>query len=126
VARLATLVVGVAGTGIALVMAATDLRSLYLMFLEVLGLLGGTLTGLFVLGIFSRRANSRGALIGAILSAAIVLAIRQTHPLNVYAYAPIGLAACAGIGWLFSWTSSGAAQGQDGLTIHALKRKAIS
>jgi len=89
VARVVTLVVGTAGTVVALVMAATDIRSIYLTFLEILGLLGGTLTGLFILGIFSRRSSGRGALAGAVMSAAMVFAVRTTHPLNVYAYASI-------------------------------------
>ena len=41
----------------ALVMAMADIRTIYLTVLEFMGLLGGTLSGLFVLGIFSRRAN---------------------------------------------------------------------
>jgi SSS family transporter len=102
IARMMTVLVGTTGTGIALLMAATDIRSMYSTFLEILGLLGGTLTGLFVLGIFSRRASGRGALVGALLSAVIVFSVRLTHPLNVYAYAPIGLIACVTIGWLMS------------------------
>jgi len=121
-ARVVTLVVGTAGTGIALIMAATDIRSIYLTFLEILGLLGGTLTGLFILGIFSRRASGRGALAGAFLSAALVFAVRTTHPLNVYAYAPLGLTSCVMMGWLISLAIPAHPRNLNGLTIHTLKR----
>ena len=111
---------GLAGTAAALVMAmATSGRSI-LTVLEFMGLLGGTLSGLFVLGIFSRRANGRGALTGAVLSAAIVFSVRLIRPLNVYAYAPIGLTACVAIGWLSSlWRPAPCRDLQD-LTIHSM------
>ncbi|MCX8037171.1 MAG: sodium/solute symporter [Candidatus Sumerlaeia bacterium] len=102
VARTVTVLVGAAGTAVALVMAQVNIRTIYMTFLEILGLLGGTLSGLFVLGIFSRRASGIGALAGALASVAIVFAVRLTHPLNVYAYAPIGLVSCVGLGWLAS------------------------
>lgn len=125
-ARVATLGVGVTGIGIALVMAGTDIRSIYTTFLEVLGLLGGTLSGLFLLGIFSRRASGRGALIGAVFSAVVVFTVRYTHPLNVYAYAPIGLTSCVLAGWLVSLMLLPVRKNLAGLTIHTLNRRALS
>jgi SSS family transporter len=121
-ARWVTVLVGGLGTGMALVMAGTDIRSLYTTFLEVIGLLGGTLSGLFVLGIFSRRANGRGALIGAAVSAAIVFTVRAIQPLNVFAYAPLGLGTCFGFGWLASFLFPVREASIAGLTIHTLKR----
>ena len=122
VARFMTVVVGVAGTGIAIVMAATDIRTIYLIVLEFMGLLGGTLSGLFVLGIFSRLASGRGVMIGALSSAVLVFAVRMTHPLNVYAYAPIGLTTCVAIGWLVSMVLPSARRSLEGLTIHTVRR----
>jgi Na+/proline symporter len=122
VARWATVLVGIAGTGAALAMATKDIRTIYALVLEFMGLLGGTLSGLFVLGIFSRRASGNGALVGAILSAVIVFTVRLIHPLNVYAYSPIGLIACVAIGWLASLVLHGPRPPPDGLTVHSLKR----
>jgi Na+/proline symporter len=121
-ARRATLLVGALGTGSALVMAGTDIRSLYTTFLEIIGLLGGTLSGLFVLGIFSRRGNGRGAVVGALLSAALVFTVRAVYPLNVFAYAPLGLTTCFVFGWLASLVLPVPARSLDGLTLHSLKR----
>jgi hypothetical protein len=122
-ARWATLFIGVAGTTLALVMAATDIRSFYTAFLEVLGLLGGTLSGLFLLGIFSSRANGIGALIGAIGSAVLVFTVRSVSPLNVYAYAPIGLSSCFLLGWIGSVLAPRRARDLAGLTFNTLKRQ---
>lgn len=123
-ARVATVVVGLTGTSIALVMAGRDIRSVYSTFLEVLGLLGGPLSGLFVLGIFSRRATGRGALAGACISAMVVFGIRMTHPVNVYAYAPIGVASCVALGWLISFSGPADSRRLDGLTIHPVNGNA--
>lgn len=119
VARWVTVLVGVVGTAASLVMATTDIRTIYTLVLEFMGLMGGTLSGLFVLGIFSRRASGKGALIGALLSAAIVFTVRLTHPLNVYAYAPIGLIACVALGRLASLAFPAQHASLDGLTIHS-------
>jgi Na+/proline symporter len=125
-ARWVTVLVGIAGTVAALLMAATDIRTIYSLVLEFMGLLGGTLSGLFVLGIFSRRASGKGALVGAILSAVIVFTVRLTHPLNVYAYAPIGLIACVAIGWLVSLAAPGAPRNIEGLTFRKVRRPSAS
>lgn len=116
-ARWVSLVVGVVGTGIAQAMATTDIRSLYTTFLEVIGLFGGTLSGLFVLGMFSVRASAKGALVGAILSCAALIYLRQNYLLNAYAYAPIGLTTCVTVGWLSSLLLP-ERKNLSGLTIH--------
>ncbi len=121
-ARWVTVLVGGLGTGMALVMAGTDVRSLYTTFLEVIGLLGGTLSGLFLLGIFTRRANGSGALVGAGISAAIVFTVRAVQPLNVFAYAPLGLCTCFAFGWLASLLRPAPGASIIGLTFQTLEK----
>jgi SSS family transporter len=123
-ARLVTIIAGLFGTGVALIMASADIRSIYVMFLEFIGLAGGTLSGLFVLGIFTRRAHGRGAVVGALVSVALVVTVRYTAPVNTFAYAMLGLFTCVGVGWLASclWTA-GARKPLDGLTLYALRGK---
>lgn len=119
VARWVTVIVGLAGTGIALAIALLDLRSMYSAFLALIGLMGGTLSGLFVLGIFSRSANGRGALAGALLSVVVVFSVRFLHPLNVFAYAPIGLITAVATGWLSSLALPAGNRDLDGLTLRS-------
>jgi solute:Na+ symporter, SSS family len=123
VARWVTILVGLIGIGIAMTLAKTDIRSAYSTFIELLGLLGGMLSGLFVLGIFTRTATGAGAIAGAVISATVLLAIRWIQPLQVFAYAPIGLITCVSSGWLMSFLIPGRPKDLDGLTIFTRFRK---
>jgi Na+/proline symporter len=116
-ARWVTIVVGLFGIAIALVIAKTDIRSAYSTFIELLGLMGGVLSGLFVLGMFTRTANARGALAGAVASALMLLGIRWNQPLQVFAYAPIGFISCVSIGWILSRLLPGEPKDLSGLTL---------
>jgi solute:Na+ symporter, SSS family len=104
-ARWVSVVVGLVGMGIAQLMATSDIRSLYTAFIEVIGLFGGALSGLFLLGVFSRHASARGAFAGTIISVGVLLYARSFHSLNAYAYAPIGVIVCVSVGWLVSFTA---------------------
>jgi len=121
-ARWVTVVVGGIGVLFALVLARTDIRSAYETFIQILGLLGGVLSGLFVLGIFTRRATGAGAIAGALISATLLFAIRWQQPLQVFAYAPIGLLACVTSGWLLSLILPSKRRELSGLTYFDLPR----
>jgi solute:Na+ symporter, SSS family len=121
-ARWVTALVGVFGTLVALVLAKSDIRSLWEIFLAVIGLFGGTVSGLFVLGIFTRRATGSGALVGAIVSAAAVLAVRQFTNAHFFTYGVIGVLTCVTVGWLASLLRPESLRDLTGLTIHSLAR----
>lgn len=125
-ARYATVLVGAGGTLAALVLATSNVRSLWEAFLEILSLFGGTLSGLFALGIFTRRANGTGALVGAAASAAVVIAVKLFTPLHFFTYAPIGIAVVLVVGWLASILVPAPPKPLEGLTIHSLFRKAAA
>ena len=99
-ARIATVLVGVVGMGAAVWIAHADVRSLFEAFLNVIGMFGGTISGLFVLGIFTRRANGPGALLGAATSAAAVWAVHTQ--IHFYWYAFTGIATCVVVGYVSS------------------------
>ena len=101
VARLVTVLVGVAGMGAALWIARSDVRSLFEAFLNVIGMFGGTISGLFILGIFTRSANGPGALLGALASASAVWAV-HTH-VHFYWYAFTGITTCVVVGFFASY-----------------------
>jgi solute:Na+ symporter, SSS family len=121
-ARGVTITVGVIGILIALLLARTDIRSAYETFIQILGLFGGVLSGLFVLGIFTRSATGAGAIAGALISAAVLFAIRWQQPLQVFAYAPIGLLTCVTSGWLLSLILPSKRRDLSGLTYFDLPR----
>jgi SSS family transporter len=101
-ARIITVALGAFGTGCALLMATYPIKSLWDLFLALLGLLGGGLAGVFVLGIFTRRANSTGALIGFVCSTAILYYVQRFTAIHFFLYGAIGITTCACLGYMFS------------------------
>ena len=121
-ARWTTLVLGVAGTGAALMMSHFGFQSLWDQFLGYIGLLGGTMAGLFALGIFSRSASTVGAGVGA---AAAILALvyvkTQTH-LSVLLYAAVGMGVCFVVGYFASLLWPDGRKDLRGLTLRPVRR----
>ncbi|MEZ6104856.1 MAG: sodium:solute symporter [Pirellulaceae bacterium] len=102
IARGTTVVIGLLGTSVALVFTSFDVRSQWELFLSILGLFGGTVAGLFALGIFDQRATSLGALLGAVASILIVAWLKFFTPIHYFIYPVAGVIACVGIGTIIS------------------------
>jgi Na+/proline symporter len=94
-----TLVLGIAGTAASLYIVEIEAVSLWDPFLELLGLAGGGLAGIFALGIFVKRANYGGALTGAIASAAVLYFVRGYTDVNPMLFGMIGFLTALCIGW---------------------------
>jgi SSS family transporter len=120
-ARAITLGTGVLGIGIALWIGGSGVRSAFEAFLSVIGLFGGPVSGLFALGIFSRRANGRGALMGAIVGAVTVYLLR-TH-VHFYAYAFTGVTVTMTVGYVASLVLPARPKDLAGLTLYTLARR---
>ena len=101
-ARKWTLVAGLFGTGCALLLSTWDVRSLFLFFLKSLGLLSSGLAGIFLLGIFTRRAHSVGALAGAFASALVLGWVSVATDLHTFWFAFVGIGTCVAVGWMAS------------------------
>jgi Na+/proline symporter len=97
-----SVVLGLGGTGAALWLATTDVRSLWDAYLSLLGLLGSGLAGLFALGIFSKRATGPGALVGAIAGAIVLFCVQRYTPVHFLLYGAIGTTTCFACGYLAS------------------------
>lgn len=117
-ARVLTVILGVTATLIGLLMASYEIKSLWDLFLKVLGLFGGSLAGLFALGIFTKRAHGTGALIGALTSAAAIFAVQSLTKIHFTLYAAIGIATCFTTGYLASILITQEPKDTQGLTIH--------
>ena len=115
-ARLLTVIVGVVGTASALVLATWDIRSLWDAFLQALGLFGGGLAGLFVLGIFTRRATGPGAIVGFVVSGLVLAAVQRFTPLHFLLYAGLGTACAVCVGYAASLVLPGTPATRDALT----------
>ena len=102
-AQWVVLVAGAASVGIALFMAASGIDSAFKQFNTLIGLAAGSLGGLFALGVFTRRASSRGAFVGAVAGFATVLALHHHKaPVTGILYGAIGFATCMVVGYLAS------------------------
>ena len=89
-ARLWTIVWGVVATGLSLLIFLTARENIVRTVTSVMGLFSGPLLGIFLLGLLSRRANTFGVSIGAIVG--------------------LGLTVCANYGWTVT--------GADGTEVH--------
>ena len=116
-ARLLTVVLGLFGMGAAIVLAHIEVRSLWDAFLTIIGLFGGTIAGLFALGMLSRRANATGAMLGAIAGAAATFWAWLDGGLHFYSFGMIGVVTCIVVGWLASRLLPGDGQVASDLTV---------
>lgn len=119
----ATVFFGVIGTLAALALATFDILSIYDVYLAVAGLAGGVLAGLFALGIFTRRANAFGALIGAVLGTITLYLIQRHTNVSFLLYGSIGIGSCFAIGYLASHFAGGSRKPLEGLTLFTRSRK---
>lgn len=99
-ARLTTVVLGVIGTGAALLLASYPAESIFDQWLELVGLFASGLCGLFVLGIFTRKPGTVAAFTGVVTSVVVLLIVKNYTELNGLLYAGIGITTCFFVGWL--------------------------
>ena len=102
-ARRIVLILGILGTASAMLISTLDLQELWSLFLDITGLFLGTLGGLFILGVFTRRTTPIHAWIGALASAAALAYCTFFTSINGLLFGAIGTLTCVGIGWLSSW-----------------------
>ena len=121
-ARNLTLAFGVLGTAAALLMASFDIRSLWDLFLRILGLLGGGLAGIFALGIFTRRAHGRGALVGILASTLLLGWVQQRTAVHFFLYGAIGIVTAFVVGYGASLLLRDKIPPLEGLTFRTLVR----
>ncbi len=123
VARLVTVVLGAMGTAFALIMAYTDTESLWDEYLKIIGLFGGGLAGLFLVGIFSRRAHGLGAIVGFLASSAILYAAQRSGCVHLLLFSALGMASSAATAYVASWILPCRMPNLDGLTIYSLPQQ---
>ncbi len=121
-ARIMTVIFGVAGTAFALLFASADIKSLLDEFFAVIGLFGGSLGGLFLLGMFTKRANGPGAVFGAAAGALALYLVKTYTGTHFYLYAFIGIAVCFFTGYFISLIFPADSKSIDGLTVYTINK----
>ncbi|MEM8378000.1 acetylneuraminate ABC transporter, partial [Morganella morganii] len=90
IARLVIIIAGVFSSLATIWLVLSDESEIWDAFNSLIGLMGGPMTGLFMLGIFVKRANAGSAVAGIIVSIIAVLAARYGSDLNFFFYGVIG------------------------------------
>ncbi|WP_202928068.1 hypothetical protein [Cyclobacterium salsum] len=93
------------------------------LFQKLLGMIGGSLAGVFVLAIFSQRANAIGVIIGTISGTAITFRISRYTDVNGYLYGAISVLSCVLIGYVFSLLFPKGTGQPDGFTFKSIVKK---
>ena len=117
-ARWLTALLGTLGTAVALLAATYQIESLWDLFLKFAGLAAGGLAGLFMLGIFTKRANGVGAAAGAIAGALIMYAAQSHTRIHFFLYPTIGIGSSFLVGYVVSVLIPVRAKSLAGLTVH--------
>ncbi len=118
-AKVVVLIAGVLGIGVAVFMANSNIENAFKTFLGIIGLSSGSLGGVFALGVFTRKANGAGALIGAVAGIAAVAAVKFSGaPVTGILYAFIGFTSCFVVGYFASLCAGGANERGEDLTVH--------
>ncbi len=114
-----TIVTGLLGMGVALVLTRYDIHSLFDISIELAGLLGGGFAGAYTLGMFTRRANWQGVTIGVVVSITVTTLAWTMNLVHPYFYLAISILVCIVVGWLASWLfPAPSRESLVGLTIH--------
>jgi len=121
-ARGMTVILGIAGTAAAMLMARLEIKYLWDFFLGIMGLLGGTLAGLFVLGVFTQRVRTLHAWLGAGASLAVLLYVKLATNLSGLLYGAIGVATCLAVGYLAARLLPTSTTLPPGLTLQTLPK----
>ena len=102
VARWASVVSGMVGLVLALLMATWDIQSFLDFFNEILGLLTSGLGGLFFIAVFMKRVKGYAALAGFVAGEAVVFMMSEYTDANFLLFGAIGMAVCIVVAWLLS------------------------
>jgi solute:Na+ symporter, SSS family len=112
-----SVVIGLVGVGLALLLSASDIHSLLDLTIELVGVLGGSFAGAYTLGMFTERANSAGVAIGIATATVVTLVawcMKLVHP---YLYLVISILVCIFVGYVASLFFPAPRQSLEGLTV---------
>ncbi|WP_339923728.1 sodium/solute symporter [uncultured Cyclobacterium sp.] len=122
-AKTVTVIMGVFGTLTAVWIAATEVGFIFDLFQKLVGMIGGCLAGVFILAIFSQRANAIGVIIGTLSGAGITFMVSRYTDVNGYLYGAVGVLSCVVIGFVFSLMFPKSKSQTHGLTYKSMIKK---
>ncbi|HBM78358.1 MAG TPA: hypothetical protein DD438_09615 [Verrucomicrobiales bacterium] len=118
-AKWVVVVVGLLGIGGASLVAVANIENAFKTFMSIIGLASGSLGGLFALGIFTKRGNEKGAMVGAVVGIAAVAIIKfGGFPVTGILNGFIGFSSCLVVGYLVSLATGGSTEQGEELSVH--------
>ena len=99
-----TVAAGLFGTISAVLISKMDAGSLWKLILLLVGLFGSSLCGVFLLGVFTRRASARGVTLGVAASIMALIVLRNLNPRPIHGLltAAVGVLSCVVVGYVAS------------------------
>lgn len=116
-ARISIIVAGILGMIAALYLVSTNRAETWNLFLDITGLFGVPTAGIFALGIFTKRANTPGVLVGLVLAAVTAFFVQRTS-LTPFAVSMVSFASSFIFGYIASFLFPNASKNITGLTIY--------
>jgi len=103
-ARILIVIFGLLGTLSAVLVSRIDAASLWMLTLLLVGLFGSSLTGVFLLGVLTQRANARGTALGVVTSIITLIALQKMdpRPISGLLTAAVGALTCVTVGYIAS------------------------
>lgn len=98
-----TVLIGVVGIVLAVILSRLDVRSLLDLTIELFGLLGGSCAGAYTLGMFTTRANWQGTAIGIVAASVVTLVCWIFGLVHPYFYLAIAIVSSIAIGYVASF-----------------------
>ena len=120
-AELATVVTGLVGMGLAWLLSRYNIHSMFDVSIELAGLLGGGFSGAYTLGMFTRRANWQGVVVGIATSITLTFVAWSMNLVHPYFYLAISILLCIVAGYAASFFFPPPQHSLAGLTIYDRK-----
>ena len=116
-AEVTSVLVGLIGIAIAIVLSRMNIHSLLDLTIELFGLLGGSCAGAYTLGLFTTRANWQGVAIGIVLASVVTCVVWWFGLIHPYLYLALAIASSIGIGYIASLFFPRPSHSLEGLTL---------
>ena len=124
IAEWVTVIAGLIGIGLALLLSRFSISSFLDIAIEFAGLFGGAFGGAYTLGMFTRRSNWQGVLIGMGVSYVATFVVWWHHLVHSFLYLGISVLFSIVVGYVASWFfPAPSEESLTGLTILTPKRK---
>ena len=121
-ARVLTVILGALGTGMAIYFYRSGSTSMWDSFISLIGLIGGPMAGLFLLGIFTKRASGASAVVAGTVAISLAVFVKFETDIHGKLYGAIGIVVTMVLGYVLGFVFKGDDKHTEGLTIYSLKK----